>query len=123
MAARFRRRDHPTFGQHVRPGHILVAIASNEAVEQKAGAHRDLSAQPRSVERKHEREWPNEMGGNVRESPALADGFTRSPDVEALQIPQAAVNRPEMVEGAAAAEIVTLGECHDEAALGRVAGD
>ena len=43
--------------------------------------------------------------------------------IERLQIAQAAVNRPQMVEGRSAAEIVALDERDRQAALRRVVGD
>ena len=63
------------------------------------------------------------MRRDPRERSPLAHRLPRAPDVERLKVPQPAVNRPQMIERAAAPEVVALDQRHRQAALRRVVGD
>jgi hypothetical protein len=60
---------------------------------------------------------------NPRNRPPLAHRFARAAHVERLQIPQATVNRPQMIERGPAAEVLLLDERHRQPALRRVVRD
>ena len=57
------------------------------------------------------------MRRDARERPPLADRLARPGQIKALQIAQAAVDGPQMIERGAAAEIVALDERHRQTAL------
>ena len=63
------------------------------------------------------------MRRDPRQRPPLADRFARAADVERLQIAEAAVDRPQVIERRAAAEVVGLDEGRRQAPLRRVVGD
>ena len=63
------------------------------------------------------------MWRDARQRPPLPHRFPGTADVQILQVPQAAVNRPKVVERAAASEVAALDERHRQAALRRVAGN
>ncbi len=103
--------------------HPPVPVACQDPVEHETGAQGERSSRQRSEQREHERQGMNGMRCNACERPALPDGFAGPADVECLEIAQAAVDRPEMVEGTAAAEVGTIDERDAEAALRRVVRD
>src|SRR5207245_1473106 len=90
--------------------HAAISSGSDNAIEQEAGTHRDLAARQRSIERQGERKRTNGMRCDACDGPPLAHRLARAADVERLQIPQPAVNRAQMVERCAAAEVVLLDE-------------
>ena len=63
------------------------------------------------------------MRRNGRDDAPLDCRFARARDVERLKIAQAAMDRSEVIEGGAAAEIGALDECDGQAALRGVVGD
>src|SRR5262249_55123301 len=63
------------------------------------------------------------MRRDARKRAPLADRFPRAPEVERLQIPQAAVDRTEMIERRAAAEVVALDQRDRQPAVRRVVRD
>src|SRR5439155_7090560 len=78
--------------------HTAISSGGDNAIEQETGAHRDLAAHQRSIERQGEGKRTNRMRRDARDGPPLAHRFARAADVERLQIPQPAVNRAQMVE-------------------------
>ena len=84
----------------MRRRHAAVAVARDEPIEQEAGAHRQLAARQRSIERQGEGQRTDRVRRDPRERPPLADRLARAAEVERLQIAQAAVNRPQVVERA-----------------------
>ena len=109
--------------QPQRVGNVTVPIERDESIQQKAGAHGHLAGDERSIERQDEGQRPNRLRRDSRERGALPHRFPRAPDVERLQIPETAVDRPEMIEGRAGAKIVLLDERHRQPALRRVVRD
>jgi hypothetical protein len=60
--------------------------------------------------------------GDARDGPPLEDGLAHAAEVTALQVPQPAVDRLQVIERRAGAKIVALHERHPEAAQRRVPG-
>ena len=63
------------------------------------------------------------MRRDPRDRASLDNRFAGARDIERLQIADAAVDRPQMVERRSAAEIVLLDQGDRQAALRRVVGD
>src|ERR1051326_6301418 len=63
------------------------------------------------------------MRRDAGQGPALAHRFARAAQIERLQVAQPAVDRTEVVERSAAAEILALDEGDRESALRRVVRD
>ena len=120
---RRRSREHATAWQATIGLHAAVAVEGHQAIEGEAEPHRRLAAGERARERKHEGQRTNGVRRDPRDRPALAHRFPRAAHIECLQVPQPAVDRAEMVERRAAAEIVALDERDREPALRRVVRD
>jgi hypothetical protein len=116
-------REDPAAGQTVRRGHAAVAAGRHDAVEREAGAHRELAAHHRPVERQREGQGPDCLRREPRRRAPLANRLARAADVQRLQVAQPAVNRAQMVERRAAAEVVLLDQGDRQPALRRVVGD
>ena len=116
-------RHDATRGQPVRRRHAAVASGRDEAIEQEAGVHRQLSANEGSIERDGEGKRPHGVRRDPRDRAPLADRFARPADVEMLEVSEAAVNYPVMIKRSSAAEIVAFDERDRQAALRRIVRD
>ena len=116
-----RHQASPRQSQRVR--NTTVSIERDEAIQEKPGAHGHLAGGDRSIERQDEGQRSDRVRRDSSERGTLPHRLARAPDVERLQIPETAVDRPEMIEGGAGAEIVALDERHRQAALRRVVRD
>ena len=115
---------HDTSGrQLMRGSDSLISIEGDEAIESEPGAHGGRASRDRSIERQHERDGADDLRRDRRKRPPLDHRFARSREVERLQIPKPAVDRPEMVERGAAAEVGAFDQRDRQAALGRVIRD
>ncbi len=104
-------------------GTLAVAAGRHDPVDEQAGAHREPPPGQRSVERQREAQRDDGMRRDAGERAPFAHRFARASDVQVLQVAEPAVNGAQVVEGAAAAEIVALDERHRSAALRRVVRD
>ena len=100
-----------------------VAIGGGEPVDEKAAAHYQLAVQDRSIDRQRKGQRPHTVGRDARQRPALADRLAGTRQVQLLQVAQAAVDRAQVIERGAAAEIVALDQRHRQTALRRIVGD
>ena len=116
-------RDHAPGRQTMRRGDAAIATRRDDAIERKPGAHRQLPAQERPVQRYREGQRTNRLRRDPRHRPPLADRLARAPDIQRLQIAQPPVNRAQMVERRAAAEVVPLDERDRQTSLRRVKRD
>ncbi len=90
----------------------MIPPGGDDSVDEQAGAHRQLAARQQSIERQRKAHRGHGMRRDAGERAPLEHRFARARDVQVLQVAQPAVNRPQMVEGAAAAEVVALDERH-----------
>ncbi len=89
---------HSPAAQLVGGDDAAVSSQRDDAIDEKAGAHRDFAADERSIERHGEGQGPDRVRGDARERPALADRLAGAREVQMLQIAEAAVNGAEVIE-------------------------
>ncbi len=94
-------RDHPPGRKAQRRDHVAVAAGGHDPVDEKAGAHREASPGHGSVEGQRERHRGQGMRRDARERAPFTHRFARARQIEVLQVAQAAVDRPQVIEGAA----------------------
>src|SRR5258706_2650789 len=102
---------------------IVVSIPGDEAVDERADAHRKGTCGQGWLEGQQKRKRTHGLWRDSRERPALANRLPCTTDVERLQIAEAPVDRSKMVEGCTAAEVIAFDERHRQASLRRVVRD
>ena len=100
-----------------------IAVVANQSIQDEPGAHGRHPSGDGSIERQRKGQRPDSVRRNGRDDASFDDRFARAGDIEPLQVAQAAVDRPEVVEGRAAPEVGALDERHRQAALRGVVGD
>ncbi len=116
-------RHDTSGGQLMRGGDVAIAIVGDEPIQQEPGAHGGDAPGDRSIQRQRERKRADGVRRDGGQNTPLDHRFTRARDVERLKVAQAAVDRPEVVERGAAAEIGAFDERDGQAALGGVVRD
>ena len=104
-------------------GDLMVSIEPDDAIQEKACPHRQLPGGDRTIERQDERKRAKGLWRDPGEGGTLANRFTRTLEVERLQVAETSVNGPEVVEGDAGAKIVRLDERDRQTPLRRVVRD
>ncbi len=104
-------------------GDASIAARGEHAIEDEAGAHRDLAAHERVIQRQREGRRAHGMRCDAGGRPPFAHRLARALHIERLQIAQAAVNGAEVIERRAAPEILAFDQRDREAALRRVVGN
>jgi hypothetical protein len=104
------------------PGHPDYG-RTQRTIQREADAEGHLAAGERTVERQREGERADRVGRNPCDRPPLADRLARAAEVERLEVAQPAVNRAQVVERRAAAEVVALDQRDRQAAQRGVVGD
>src|SRR5207248_2109781 len=77
---------------------VAVAAERYHAIDQESGAHRQLATRDRSFYRQRKDERLDGVWRNAPERAALAHRFAGAPQIEGLQISQAAVDRAQVIE-------------------------
>ena len=116
-------REHPAAWQAQRRRHASIVARRDDPVEQEARAHRRPAAEERAVEGKRELQRAHGVRRDLRQGPALEDRLARAGDVERLEIAQPAVDRPQVVERAAASEVGALDQRDRQPPCGSVGRD
>ena len=93
-------------------------MSSEPRVELERRAKRQSVSGNRTIRADEKGQRPQEPRRDARQSPPLANGFTRAPEVTGSQRAQAAMRGLLMIERRAAAEVRRLDECRPEAAAG-----
>ena len=106
----------------LRGGKAAVAVEAQQVVQDQAQAEGFATLGPVAIGRHQEGQRPNEGGGHPQQGPSLAHGLAVVGQVEALQVPQAAVDRLEAVPGRARAEVHGFDEGHLQAAARGLVG-
>src|SRR5262249_26239076 len=88
--------DDTPGGQAVCRRYAAISSGGNEAIDEEAGAHRNLSTCERAIERDREGKRPDRVRRDSRDGPPFAYRLARAAEIERLQISQSAVNRSEM---------------------------
>jgi hypothetical protein len=109
--------------QPVRSRNLLIATHRNEPVDDESGAHRKLPTHERAVQRQGEGQRFDDVRRDPRNGSPLPNRLARPPDIERLQVSQSAVNRSQVIERRAAAEIVAFDQGHRKPTLRRVVRD
>jgi len=120
---RFSPGNNPAGRHPVGLRHAFVAIGGDDAVEEKTRTHGGRALRDRTRQWEHERQRPNGPGRDARDRAPFPYGFTGTRKIQRLQVTKATVDRPQVVEGSSAAEVVLLDQCDRQASLSRIAGD
>jgi hypothetical protein len=104
-------------------GEPVVAIAGDCAIDRDPRAHGETTFGQRSESRKEKGQRGDRVRRDAGEGAALADRLAGPNQIDGLQVAQAAVQGPQMVERRSAAEVGALDQRHRQAPLRRVAGD
>src|SRR5205823_5319263 len=99
-------RDDAASRQTKRRRDAAVSLRGDDRVEREAGTQHHLAADERSRQREREDERLNGVRRDARQRRPLARRLARSAEIERLEIPETTVNRAQMIERRAAAEIV-----------------
>ena len=109
--------------QLMRGGDVAIAIVGDDSVQQEAGTHGGHAPGDRPIQGQRERKRAEGVRRDGGQHTSLDHRFTRARDVERLKVAQAAVDRSEVVERGAAAEIGAFDQRDGQAALGGVVRD
>src|SRR5262245_60588851 len=98
-------------------------MLTDESIQKEAGSHRRRALRRGRRHRQDETQRANRIRRDPRKRAPFVDRLARARQVERLQIPEAAVDGPEMVERRAAAKVVPLDQRDRQAPLRRIVGD